>query len=292
VRWVDPLALEYRGVTLHELPPAGQGVAALQMLGLLRDVDLAALGHNSPAYLHTLIEAKKLAYADLERWIGDPDHMGVPPATLLDPDYLRARAGLIAPDEAADRPDPGTPGTAGDTVYLTAADGEGNMVSLIQSIYMSFGSGLVVPGTGFALQNRGAGFSLQDGHPNHLAPRKRPLHTIIPAFVTREGRPWMSYGVMGGPMQPQGHVQVLLNILHFGMDLQEAIDVPRFRHLEGRKVAIEGLTTAVRRGLEARGHEIVGAEGTTFGGAQAIVRLARGWAAASDPRKDGMAAGA
>lgn len=165
------------------------------------------------------------------------------------------------------------------------------MISFINSLYSSFGSRVVVPGTGFPLQNRGAGFTLREGHPNRLAPNKRPFHTIIPAFVTRDGQPWLSYGVMGGAMQPQGHVQVLLNVIEFGMDLQEAIDAARFRHFSGTAVAIENLDPAVARHLEDMGHDLREAGGGSFGGSQAILKLARGWAAGSDPRKDGMAAG-
>ena len=291
VRWVEPLAIDYHGVTLHELPPAGQGITALQMLKMLEGFDLAAMGHNSAAYLHTLIEAKKLAYADLARFVADPDHMRVRPEALLDPAYLAGRARSIDPTVAAEHPDPGAPATASDTVYLTTADAEGNMVSFINSIYKYFGSSIVVPGTGFALQNRGVGFSLEAEHPNRLAPGKRPLHTIIPAFVTRDGAPWLSYGVMGGPMQPQGQVQVLLNLLHFGMDVQEAVEAHRFRHLEAQQVAVEGLHPGVAGELEALGHELADPADFAFGGAQAIMRLERGWAAGSDPRKDGMAAG-
>ncbi|MBM4183326.1 MAG: gamma-glutamyltransferase [Gemmatimonadetes bacterium] len=291
VRWVDPLSVTYRGYTLHELPPAGQGIAALQMLGMLESVDVAAMGHNSAAYLHTLIEAKKLAFADLAAHVADPACMAVPPAALLDAGYLIGRSKSIDARRAADRPEPGRFATHSETVYLAAADAEGNMVSFINSISGYFGSGVVVPGTGFALQNRGAGFTLEHGHPNRLAPKKRPFHTIIPAFVTRDGEPWLAFGVMGGPMQPQGHAQVLLNMLEFGMDVQQAIEAPRFRHLDGRSVAIERLDPNVARELGARGHELVPPEHTTFGGAQAVLRLSRGWGAGSDPRKDGMAAG-
>ncbi|MEX2466664.1 MAG: gamma-glutamyltransferase, partial [Gemmatimonadota bacterium] len=290
-RWVEPLEVTYRGVTLHELPPAGQGITALQMLKMLEGFDLEAMGHNSAAYLHTLIEVKKLAHADLARFVADPGHMDVSPDALLDPTYLAGRARLVDAGGAAEHPDPGAPATASDTVYLTTADADGNMVSFINSIYKYFGSGIVVPGTGFALQNRGVGFSLEPGHPNRLGPGKRPLHTIIPAFVTRGGTPWLSFGVMGGPMQPQGQVQVLLNLLHFGMDVQEAIDAPRFRHLEGRRVAFESIPAHVASKLEALGHDLADPRDFAFGGAQAIVRLERGWAAGSDPRKDGMAAG-
>jgi gamma-glutamyltranspeptidase/glutathione hydrolase len=291
VRWVQPISMRYHDVTVHELPPAGQGIAALQMFGMLERFDLARLGHNSAPYLHLLIEAKKLAYADLTRYVADPAHMDVTAEALLDGAYLNTRGGLIDPGSAAEHPEPGSAMTASDTVYLSTADGEGNMVSFINSIYRYFGSCIVAPGTGFALQNRGAGFVLEHGHPNALAPGKRPLHTIIPAFVTRGEEPWLSYGVMGGPMQPQGHVQVLLNLLHFGMDPQEALEAPRFRHLDGRRVAVEGLTDDVSDALTRLGHELVDPGDLAFGGAQAIMRLERGWAAASDPRKDGMAAG-
>jgi len=289
--WVEPLSITYKGHTLYELPPAGQGIAALQMLGMLEFVDVAAMGHNSADYLHTLAEAKKLAYADLAAYVADPEHMRVTPSALLDRGYLEGRAALIDARRAVDRPEPGRFATHAETVYLAAADDEGNMVSFINSISGYFGSGVVVPGTGFALQNRGAGFTLEPGHPNRLAPGKRPFHTIIPAFVTRAGEPWLAFGVMGGPMQPQGHVQVLLNLLAFGMDVQEAIDAPRLRHLDARSVAVEDLDPAVARELSARGHELVPPQQTTFGGGQAVRRLPRGWAAGSDPRKDGMAAG-
>ena len=290
-RWVEPLSVDYKGYTLWELPPAGQGIAALQMLKMLEGYDFSTMEHNSAEYLHTLIEAKKLAHADLDRYIADPDHMDVQPEALLDPGYLAARATMIDPDVAADRPDPGHLATDSETIYLTVADRHGNMISFINSIFGYFGSRTVVPGTGLVLQNRGAGFTIEDGHPNQIAPNKRPLHTIIPAFVTKDGEPWLSYGVMGGSMQPQGHVQVLLNLVEFGMDPQEAIDAARFRHFSGTRVAIENLDPEVAAALEALGHELRDPDGVAFGGGQAILRLARGWAAASDPRKDGMAAG-
>lgn len=291
VRWVQPLSVTYKGYTLHELPPAGQGVAALQMLKMLEGFDLKGMGHNSVEYLHHLIEAKKLAHADLARYVGDPDHMDVRPERLLDEAYLAGRAALIDPRRAAERPGPGRLVTDSETVYLTVADGEGNMVSFINSIYGYFGSGVVIPGTGIMLQNRGAGFVMDEGHPNRLAAGKRPFHTIIPAFVTRDGEPFLSYGVMGGSMQPQGHVQVLLNMVEFGMDPQEAIDAARFRHFSGATVAVEALPEHVAAGLTELGHELRSPEGVAFGGGQAILRLDRGWAAGSDPRKDGMAAG-
>jgi gamma-glutamyltranspeptidase/glutathione hydrolase len=291
VRWVEPLSVDYKGYTLHELPPAGQGIAALQMLKMLEDVDFSSMRHNSAEYLHTLIEAKKLAHADLARYVADPDHMDVRPEALLESAYLKDRAGLIDPGHAAERAEPGEPAMASETVYLTVADRHGNMISFINSVYDYFGSGVVVPGTGLILQNRGAGFTLEEGHPNRIAPNKRPLHTIIPAFVTRGGQPWLSFGVMGGSMQPQGHVQVLLNMIEYGMDPQEAIDAARFRHLNGTTVAIENLDPEVAARLQELGHELRDPRGIAFGGGQAILRLERGWAAASDPRKDGMAAG-
>jgi gamma-glutamyltranspeptidase/glutathione hydrolase len=290
-RWVEPLSMEYKGYTLWELPPSGQGVAALQMLKMLEGFDLEAMGHNSAEYLHTLIEAKKLAYADLAEYVADPEHMDVKTEALLDLSYLASRAALIDPTRASSLTEPGDPATRSETIYLSVADRHGNMVSFINSIYEYFGSGVVIPGTGFALQNRGAGFTLEEGHPNRIGPGKRPFHTIIPAFVTREGQPWLAYGVMGGSMQPQGHVQVLLNLVEFGMDLQEAVDAARFRHFSGARVAIEDLPEDVASELRALGHELRGSEGVAFGGAQAVMRLERGWAAASDPRKDGMAAG-
>jgi len=291
VRWVEPLGVDYKGYTLWELPPAGQGIAALQMLAMLEGVDFSSMRHNSAEYLHMLIEAKKLADADLARYVADPDHMDVRPEALLDPAYLAGRAALIDPTRAADRPDPGRLVTDSETIYLTVADRHGNMISFINSIYGYFGSRVVVPGTGLVLQNRGAGFTMEEGHPNRIAPGKRPFHTIIPAFVTREGEPWMAFGVMGGSMQPQGHVQVLLNMVEFGMDPQEAIDAARFRHFNGTTVAIENLDAEGARQLEELGHELRNPEGVAFGGGQVTMKLARGWAAASDPRKDGMAAG-
>ncbi|MDX1645683.1 MAG: gamma-glutamyltransferase [Longimicrobiales bacterium] len=290
-RWVEPLSVDYRGYTLYELPPAGQGIAALQMLKMLERFDFSGMVHNSSEYLHTLIEAKKLAHADLARYVADPRHMDVRPESLLDPSYLAGRAALIDPDRAVARPEPGRLVTDSETIYLTVADRHGNMISFINSIYGYFGSRVVVPGTGLVLQNRGAGFTFEEGHPNRIGPNKRPFHTIIPAFVTRDGQPWLSYGVMGGSMQPQGHVQVLLNMVEFGMDPQEAIDAARFRHLSANRVAIENVHPEVAASLEALGHDLVVPTGVAFGGGQAILKLDRGWAAGSDPRKDGMAAG-
>ncbi len=297
VDWVETISVPYRGYRLHELPPNGQGIAALEILRLLEPFDLQAMGHNSVAYLHHLIEAKKLAYADLEHFVGDPSTMEVSPDELLSDAFIDSRRALLDPERAIERADPGTAITASETTYFTVADRHGNMVSFINSIASAFGSGVVVPGTGFALQNRGVGFSLDAGSANAVAPGRRPFHTIIPAFVTKtaaDGReePWLSYGVMGGAMQPQGHVQVLLNLVEFGMDLQGALDAARFNHLDGNRVAIEPVVPLeVRRQLEAMGHVLADPEGVFFGGGQAIMRLERGWAAASEPRMDGMAAG-
>ena len=290
--WVDPISIDFRDYTVWELPPAGQGVAALQMMKMMEPLDLEGMGHNSAPYLHYLIEAKKLAFADLDRYIADRDHLEVSVDQLLDVAYLNGRRALIDPERAADRPQPGPAITDTETIYLSVADSDGNMISFINSLFGHFGSGVVIPGTGFTLQNRGCGFTLEDGHPNQAAPGKRPFHTLIPGFVTKAGAPWMSFGVMGGSMQPQGHTQMLLNILVFGMDLQEAIDAARLRHLGGYRVAIEGpVGEDVRAELAAMGHEITDEALSEFGGAQAIMRLDRGWAAGSDPRKDGMAVG-
>ncbi|MCY3705010.1 MAG: gamma-glutamyltransferase family protein [Gammaproteobacteria bacterium] len=290
-RWVTPLSADFAGHTLWELPPAGQGIAALEMLRILEGLDLRIMGHNSPAYLHHLIEAKKLAFADLAGHVGDPEHMKIPAQALLADDHVNSRRVLLNPREAADRVDPGTVVPESETIYLCTADEHGNMVSFINSLYEGFGSGVVIPGTGFALQNRGACFTFEEGHPNQVAPRKKPLHTIIPAFVTHGGEPWLAFGVMGGSMQPQGHVQVLLNLLVFGMDLQAAIEAPRFRHTAGRDVAVEGMGRTTEVALALMGHHVLDPSLTSFGGGQAVMRLERGWAAGSDPRKDGMAVG-
>ncbi len=288
--WVEPISVDFHGYQVWELPPAGQGIAALEMLKILGPVDLEAMGHNSADYIHHIVEAKKLAFADLARYISDRNHLEGDPTALLADDYIDSRRALMDPNRAADRVDPGRPFDSGETIYLTVADQEGNMVSFINSVFEYFGSGVVVPGTGFVLQNRGAGFTLDDGHPNQIAPRKRPFHTLIPGFVTKDDEPLLAFGVMGGSMQPQGHTQLLLNLLVFGMDLQEAIDAPRIRHMGGTRIVLEApITDEVRLRLWEMGHSI--SNGGSFGGAQAILRLPRGWAAGSDPRKDGMAAG-
>ena len=296
VEWVEPVGVEYQGYKLYELPPPGQGVAALQMLRLLDGIDLKSMGHNSVEYLHHLIEAKKIAYADLAGHVADPDYMRVEVADLLADDYIRARRELLDPGRAAQRVDPGEALTESETIYLAAADAEGNMVSFINSIFGYFGSGVSIPGLGFALQNRGAGFTLEADHPNTVAPGKRPFHTLVPAFATRitpgGEAPWMAFGVMGGGMQPQGHVQVLLNQILFGMDPQEANDAARFQHRSGRRVDFEApVPREVLDALASMGHEVSSDRAFAFGGSQMVVKLERGWAASSDVRKDGQAAG-
>jgi gamma-glutamyltranspeptidase/glutathione hydrolase len=294
--WVTPISVPFRGYRVWELPPNNQGIAALEMLRILEPYDLQAMGHNSPAYLHHLIEAKKLAYADLDRFVGDADHLELTAEQMLNDAFINARRALLNTSRAQERVEPGPSRTRSETVYLTTADAEGNMVSFINSIYDYFGSGVVVPGTGFALHNRGAGFTLAEGLPNTVAPGKRPFHTLIPGFVTQtvNGREqaYMSFGLMGGGVQAQGHVQMLLNHFVFGMDIQAAIDAPRFRHYNGYRVALEApFSDAVRAGLQAMGHVLIDQPPIAFGGAQAIIRLPRGYAAGSDPRKDGLAIG-
>jgi gamma-glutamyltranspeptidase/glutathione hydrolase len=303
--WVDPVSTTYRGYEIWELPPNGQGIAVLQILNLLEPYDLSSMGHNSTEYLHHLIEAKKITFEDRAKFYSDPDFNDLPIEVLISKEYARVRRALLDPKKASLELPAGDPKLEkGDTIYLTVADQDRNMVSLIQSNFMGFGSGLVPDGTGFSLQNRGALFKLEDGHYNTYEPGKRPFHTIIPAFVTRNGRPFMSFGVMGGDMQPQGHVQILCNILDFGMNLQEAGDAPRFRHFgsstttgtimtDGGRVALEsGIPAQVRRGLLGLGHRLSVVSGG-FGGYQAIVYDSENnvYRGASESRKDGMAAG-
>jgi gamma-glutamyltranspeptidase/glutathione hydrolase len=289
--WVTPLSVAYRGVHLHEIPPNGQGIAALIALGILRHFDLTRYAPDSAESLHLQIEAMKSAFDVVFRLVADIDHMPVPPEEILDDDRLAARAAAIDLKKAA-RPGAKMPGSGG-TVYLTAADASGVMVSLIQSNYLGFGSGVVVPGTGIAMQNRGCGFVLADGHPNAAAGGKRPFHTIIPGFVTRDGRALMSFGVMGAHMQPQGHVQMVVRIFDYGQNPQAACDAPRWHVAPDAGVALEpGLPPATVAGLEKRGHRVVLDEpASLFGGGQLITRMADGYLAASDPRKDGQAAG-
>lgn len=303
--WVEPLSADYRGYQVWELPPNGQGLAVLQMLRMLEKFDLKAMGHNSADYLHTLVEVKKLVYEDRADFYADPRFSEVPIQRLLSDEYLAERLKLFNPKRAnreiGERTDKLRPG---DTVYLTVVDRDGNAVSFIQSNYMGFGSGMVPPGLGFCLQDRGALFSLTPGHPNVIAPGKRPFHTIIPGFVTRDGEPVFSFGVMGGDMQPQGHVQVLCNILDFGMNIQEAGDAPRFRHdgssdptgprmTDGGTLYLEnGIDPEVVRELCRRGHKVATAPGG-YGGYQGIWidrknGVLRG---GSESRSDGCAVG-
>jgi gamma-glutamyltranspeptidase/glutathione hydrolase len=302
--WVDPITTAYRGCDVVEFPPNTQGFVALLMLNILEGYDLTALGHNTAAYLHLLIEAKKAAFADRDAWLSDASAMppGVLPR-LLSKAYASERRRTIdtrratasyppmrAGDgwAASERP----PDARGDTIYLTVADRRGQIVSLIQSIFENFGSGIAVENTGIVLHNRGTLFSLDPHHPNVLAPRKRPFHTLAPAMVLKDGRPWLSFGVMGGDMQPQGHVQVLLNLIEFGMNIQEAGEAPRFCH-SAAGLALEcSIDTEARSGLCERGHQLV-QHVDGFGGFQGIlIDPATGvLMGGSDPRKDGLAIG-
>lgn len=291
--WVETVSLDYRGAALHEIPPNGQGLAALLMLGILRNFDLAAYPVDSADSLHLQLEAMKLAFADGYRYISDPTTMDVSVEALLDEDYLAKRAALIDMKEAK-IPAYGVPREGG-TVYLTAADESGMMISFIQSNYMGFGSGVVVPGTGISLQNRGYGFTLESGHPNQIDGGKRPYHTIIPGFLMDGAQPLMSFGVMGGPMQPQGHAQMVIRLRDYGQNPQAASDAPRWRVIEGLKVEIEaGFQPEVLAEMERRGHQLKVISPPNlggFGGAQLIYRLEDGYVAASDHRKDGQAVG-
>ncbi len=292
VDWVETLGIDWHGVRVHEMPPNGQGIAAQMALGILAHFDLASLPPDSVESQHLQIEAMKLGFADAYRHVADPGAMTLAPEALLDPAYLASRARMIDPQRAQDF-GPGEPPTGG-TVYLAAADEGGTMVSLIQSNYMGFGSGVVVPGTGISLQNRGAGFSLAPGHPNQVGGGKRPFHTIIPGFVAAGGAPLAAFGVMGGPIQPPGHVQTLVRMIACGMNPQAALDAPRWRLNAGRSVDLEPTApVALRAGLAALGHELRAIEDSAvdFGAGQFVVRGEDGYVAASDPRRDGQAAG-
>ncbi len=290
--WVTPIAVDYRGASVHEIPPNGQGIAALMTLGMLESFDLAALPPDSVASQHLQIEAMKLAFADVHRYVADISSMTIRPASLLDRNYLRERASLIDPNRAQDF-GPGAPPRGG-TVYVCAADQNGMMVSLIQSNYMDFGSGVVVPDTGISLQNRGTGFSLEHDHPNEVGGGKRPFHTIIPGFMTRDGAPLATFGVMGGPIQPPAHVQTVVRMNDYGMNPQAALDAPRFRVNAGHTIDLEASAPpALRAGLIALGHalESVPDSYMDFGAGQVILKVDVGYIAASDPRRDGQAAG-
>lgn len=301
--WIDPVSTNYRGYDVWELPPNGQGIAALQILNILEEFDIASMGFGSEAYMHTFIEAKKLAFEDRAKYYSDMDFNRIPVDALISKDYAKERLKLIDPDRAA-RSYPAGKLRHGDTIYLTVADKEGNMVSLIQSNYLGIGSGMTPTGLGFVLQDRGNLFALDKNHMNVYEPGKRPFHTIIPAFVTKDGRPFFSFGVMGGAMQPQGHAQVLINIIDFGMNIQEAGDAPRINHrgssqptgsemTNGGTVQLEmGFDYEVVRELRKKGHNIVFSVGP-YGGYQGIMwdDENKVYYGASESRKDGMAAG-
>ncbi len=303
--WVEPVSTNYRGYDVWELPPNGQGIAALQMLNILEGYDIASMGFGSADYLHVLIEAKKLAFEDRAKFYADPAFNDIPVQWLISKEYAAERRKLINMKRAGRSYPPGNPALHdGDTIYLTVADAVGNMVSLIQSNFRGMGSGMTPDDLGFILQDRGELFNLEEGHFNTYAPGKRPFHTIIPAFVTKDGKPFLSFGVMGGDMQPQGHVQILVNIIDFGMNLQEAGDAPRIRHAgssqptggkmtDGGVVYMEsGFDYEVIRELRRRGHRIAWSIGG-YGGYQAIMFDAKNgvYIGASESRKDGQAAG-
>jgi gamma-glutamyltranspeptidase/glutathione hydrolase len=304
--WVEPVSVNYRGYDVYELPPNSQGIAALQMLNILEGYDLRAMGYNSPEALHVMIEAKKLAFEDRAKFYADPEFTKIPLAGLLSKEYAAARRKLIDPNRAGRSYDAGNPATQqGDTIYLTTADAEGNMVSLIQSNYRGMGSGICVPGLGFTFQDRGEMFVMHDpAHANAYAPGKRPFHTIIPAFVMKDGAPWLSFGLMGGAMQPQGHVQIICNLVDWGMNFQEAGDAARWQHegssdydnpkmTDGGEVEVEsGVPYQTVRALQDKRHKVVLGRGG-FGGYQAIARDPKTgvYFGASESRKDGQAAG-
>ena len=288
--WEETLTMDYKEVTLHEIPPNGQGLAALIMLGILKQTDISTFKPDSIEALHIELEAMKLALADAHRYISDQSSLEFDPKYLLEPNYLSERANVIDLKIAQD-PQHGIPKLS-DTVYLTAADENGMMVSYIQSNYFSFGSGIVIPNTGISLQNRGSGFTLEEGHPNQVGPNKRPFHTIIPAFVTKNNKPLMTLGVMGGPMQAQGHAQMMIRIFEYGQNPQSAIDAPRWQVKDSLNVIVEsGFDKQTLEGLKKLGHKPVKSHYVEFGGAQIIYKLDDGYLAASDPRKDGQAVG-
>jgi gamma-glutamyltranspeptidase/glutathione hydrolase len=294
--WVEPIATEYRGWKVYELPPNGQGIAALEMLNIMSQFPFATYTSRGATELHTQMEAQKLSYADLHRYVADPHFSKIPVEGLLSMDYARGRAALIDADKARCEIQPGTPPNMhGDTVYLTAVDREGNIVSLIQSLYLNFGSAVVVDGYGFALQNRGGLFELDAAHPNALAPRKRPFHTIIPAFMEK-GDIHVGFGIMGGLNQGLAHAQFVSNIADHGMNIQSALEAPRFTKLtfNGCDVSIENrIPPEIRQALSGKGHQlkVMGDFSSAMGGGQAVIHnsASRTNFGASDPRKDGAA---
>ncbi len=301
--WVEPVSTNYRGYDVWELPPNGQGIAVLQMLNILENYDIPKMGFGSPEYMHLFIEAKKLAFEDRAKFYADPDFNKLPTSELISKEYGKKRAALIDPNRAARSYPAGFPEPP-NTIYLTTADKEGNMVSLIQSNFRGMGSGMTPGKLGFILQDRGELFSLEEGHLNVYEPHKRPFQTIIPAFITKNGEPWISFGVMGGGMQPQGHTQIVCNIIDFGMNLQEAGDAPRISHegsseptgekmTDGGVVSLEsGFSYDTIRELISKGHKI-GFEKGPYGGYQAIMWDSKNkvFYGASESRKDGQAAG-
>ena len=320
--WVEPISTSYRGYQVFEMPPNTQGFLVLEMLNILEGFDVKSMGHNSAAYLHALVEAKRIAFADRAAYLADPDSVPAPLLkTLISKDYAAARRKEIDPQHAAGEykagvvanPSTGAPYAGpglgprnerdqnftgmdrGDTIYMTAADGKGNFISLIQSLYSDFGSGIVAGDTGILLHNRGAGFNLTPGHPDQIAPHKRPLHTLVPAFVMKDGKPWFSFGVMGGDHQAQGHTQVLVNLIDFGMNVQEAGEAARVNHGNNGLLVERNVPEPARTGLEARGHKVTvnNSPGGAFGGYQGILLDPRTGVlmGGSDVRKDGLAIG-
>jgi gamma-glutamyltranspeptidase/glutathione hydrolase len=296
--WVEPISTDYRGYTVFEIPPNGQGLTALLTLNILEGFDLQSMGSERDRYYHTLIEATKLAFADRNRYIADPAFAKVPVKQLLSKEYAASRRKLIDPHEAIEVPVPGTILNDGDTTYFTVVDKNRNAVSFINSLFEEFGSGVVAGDTGIVLHDRGAGFSLEPNHPNSLQPGKRPFHTIIPAMVLKDGKLFMSFGVMGGSIQPQGHVQVLTNLIDLKMNIQEAIEAPRYRYYDHDRVRLEEAMGAdVINKLRERGHNRSGFPGnavrSVMGGGQAIIvdPVTGALIGGSDPRKDGMALG-
>ena len=299
--WINPVSSNYRGFDVWELPPNGQGIAALQILNILEQYDIANMGHNSAEYIHLFTEAKKLAYEDRAKYYADMSFADVPVKELISKEYALTRNKLINPKKAASTYDSGI-FEDGDTIYMTVADKDGNMVSLIQSNYRGMGSGMVPPNLGFMLQDRGEMFSLDPNHRNSLEGGKRPFHTIIPAFITKDDKPFISFGLMGGGMQPQGHAQIVVNIVDFQMNLQEAGDAPRIRHfgsseptgetmLNGGFLSLEsGINDQVRNELLKLGHNLKDEKGG-YGGYQAIMKVNEVYYGASESRKDGHASG-
>ena len=292
--WVDPIKSKYKEFEIHQCPPNGQGIATLLGLNIIKGYEIESMIHNSSQYLHLLIEAKKLAWADLRAFASDPSFNKLPINELLSDDYSKKQQKRIDLNKAADNISPGLDWSSGDTIYLSVVDKDRNVVSFINSLYNGFGSGLVAEGTGVCLQNRGSLFELDKNHLNAYAPRKRPFHTIIPAMATKDGLPILNFGCMGGDMQPQGQMQMFLNMVEFGMNVQQAIEAPRYRHYDDNKIALEeGIGIKTKAELIMKGHQIRDHTGEFFGGAQAIAIdyendvLFGG----SDPRRDGCAIG-